>query len=85
MKRETALALARAGNLSAAPVLEEIMQTGARSAAVGDLIAAISRDAREKRVSNAREGIGRLADRLGENDPDVTHLRTLVDLLERDD
>ena len=76
---------ARSFGLDSNRVLEEIMQTGTRSAAVGDLIAAISRDAREKRVSSAREAVERLADRLGENDPDVTHLRTLVDLLERDD
>ena len=66
-------------------VLEEIMDTEPRSAEVAKLISDISRDADQRLVREARQNLGRLADRLGENDPEVTHLRTFLDLMEGDE
>ena len=65
-------------------VLEEIMDTEPRSAEIAALISRISQDAGEKLLNDARQDLERLADRLGENDPDVTHLRTFIDLVEGD-
>ena len=66
-------------------VLEEIMDTEPRSAEVAELIARISRDTQKKLLKNARQDLERLVDRLGENDPEVTHLRTVLDLMEGDE
>jgi len=65
-------------------VLEEIMNTEPRSAEVAQLISDISRDTEQRLVRKARQNLDRLVDRLGENDPEVTHLRTFLDLLEGD-
>ena len=66
-------------------VLEEIMDTEPRTAEVAELIAHISGDTERKSFKDARQGLERLVARLGENDPDVTHLRTFLDLVETDE
>ena len=66
-------------------VLEEIMDTEPRSAAVMELMSRISQDTESKSFQDARQGLERLVARLGENDPDVTHLRTFLDLVEADE
>ena len=66
-------------------VLEEIMDTEPRTAEVAELIAHISGDTERKSFKDARQGLERLVARLGENDPDVTHLRTFLDLVEADE
>ena len=66
-------------------VLEEIMDTEPRSTDVAELIARISRDTQRKLFRNARQDLERLVDRLGENDPEVTHLHTFLDLMEGDE
>lgn len=63
-------------------VLEEIMDTGPRTAKVEDLLGEISGRIDRNEFDGARRSLAGLTKMLGENDPEVTRLRTLVDFME---
>lgn len=63
-------------------VLEEIMDADPRAKEVKDLLAGVSRGIGRQDFGQAREVLAQLVDRLGEGDPEVTRLRTLLDFME---
>jgi len=63
-------------------VLEEIMEADPRAKEVQDLLSEASQAIGKQQLDLARELIARLVDQLGENDAEVTRLRTLVDFVE---
>lgn len=63
-------------------VLEEIMGAGSRTKDVQELLDKISRAIRDQHFSRSRELLEVLFERLGEEDPEATRLRTLLDFVE---
>ncbi len=63
-------------------VLEEIMDADPRAQEVNALISQISQDVGKQRYGSARGLLGHLVDKLGEDDPEVTRIRTLLDFME---
>ena len=63
-------------------VLEEIMDAHTRTAEVGKLLTKVSREIGKQRYEKARGLLVELVDRLGEDDPDVTRITTLLDFVE---
>ena len=63
-------------------VLEEIMDANPRTPEVEELLKKVSREVSKQRYEIARELLVKLVDRLGENDPEVTRIQTLLDFLE---
>ena len=63
-------------------VLEEIMEADPRNRQVRDLLSRASHSIDSERFKEARELLGKLDERLGGNDPDVTGLGTLLDFVE---
>jgi hypothetical protein len=65
-------------------VLEEIMDVRARPAWVDDLLSSVSTLAGEGRLIEAKQALALLTQRLelGENDPEVVRLQTLIDFAE---
>ena len=65
-------------------VLEEIMGTPPRTKTVNDLLSEISRTIGDDRYGEACDLLNDLTNRLGENDPEVTRIRTLLDFMTGD-
>ena len=63
-------------------VLEEIMNVYPRTREVEELLTKVSREVGKQRYENARELLVQLVKRLGENDPEVTRIRTLLEFME---
>ena len=63
-------------------VLEEIMDANPRTPEVEELLKKVSQEVSKQRYEIARGLLGKLVDRLGENDPEVTRIQTLLDFLE---
>ena len=63
-------------------VLEEIMDADPRTQEVDALLSEVSQEVGTQRYDRARELLTRLVERLGENDPEVTRIRTLLDFME---
>ena len=63
-------------------VLEEIMESKSRTEEVDQVLADISRIIGNQQFARGRELLEVLAGHLGEEDPEVTRLRTLLDFLE---
>ena len=63
-------------------VLEEIMDANPRTAEVERLLKKISQEVGKQRYENVRGLLARLADHLGENDPEVNRIATLLDFME---
>jgi len=63
-------------------VLEEVMDSDPRTKAVGDLLAKISGAIGQHQFSQARELLTQVVAQLGETDPEVTRIRTLLDFVE---
>lgn len=63
-------------------VLEEIMGADSRSQEVRSLLSQISQAIGNQRYENAHGLLPCLVDRLGEDDPEVTRVRTLLDFME---
>ena len=63
-------------------VLEEIMGADPRTAAVKELLREVSEVIGEERYGEAQDLIDQLVEHLGEEDPEVTRLRTLLGFLE---
>ena len=65
-------------------VLEEIMDTDPRTKEVKDLLSEISRTIGDDRYADARALLTDLANLLGEDDPEVTRIRILLDFMTGD-
>ena len=65
-------------------VLEEVMDTDSRTGSVKNLLSTISEAIGNDRYEEARELLADLSGRLGENDPEVTRMRTLLDFMTDD-
>lgn len=63
-------------------VLEEIMDSDPRTKAVKELLAQISQAIGQQRYDYARGLLAQLIEQLGETDPEVTRLHTLLDFVE---
>lgn len=63
-------------------VLEEIMDAEPRAQEVKALLSQVSREVGRQRYENARRLLTELVDRLGEDDPEVIRIRTLLDFME---
>jgi predicted ATP-binding protein involved in virulence len=63
-------------------VLEEIMGSEPRAKEVKELLSEVSRAIGNQQFDLARELLTRIAERLGETDPEVTRVRTLLDFME---
>ena len=63
-------------------VLEEIMDADLRTKEIHMLLSEISDAIAPQRYDHARGRLTKLIDRLGENDPEVTRIATLLDFLE---
>ena len=63
-------------------VLEEIMDVDPRSAKVKELLSTVSRVIGKEQFNQARDLVGQLVEHLGDEDPEVTRLRTLLDFME---
>lgn len=63
-------------------VLEEIMDADPRTQEVNALLSQISQDVGRQRYESARGLLVQLVDKLGEDDPEVTRIRTLLDFME---
>ena len=71
--------------VDASRVLEEIMEAAPRNRKVRDMLSRASHLIDGERFNEARELLGKLAERLGSNDPDVIGLETLLDFVEGKD
>ena len=63
-------------------MLEEIMDAPPRTAEVEELLTKLSQEVGKQRYEKARELLAQLVIRLGEDDPEVTRIRTLLDFME---
>ena len=63
-------------------VLEEVMETPARTKDVEDILTKISQEIGKRRYENARGLLIKLVDHLGEGDPEVTRIITLLDFMD---
>lgn len=63
-------------------VLEEIMDADPRAQEVNALLSQISQDVGKQRYESARGLLVQLVGQLGEDDPEVTRIRTLLDFME---
>jgi len=63
-------------------VLEELMDADPRTKEVGDLLSEVSRAIGKQQFEHALQLLAQLVDKLGEDDPEVTRIRTLLDFVE---
>ncbi len=63
-------------------ILEEIMDVDPRTKEVAELLSEISQAIGRQQFDRARELLDKLVDQLGDKDPEVTRLRTLLDFME---
>ena len=66
-------------------VLEEIMDAPQRNQEVEELLTKVSRHVDGQRYGKARELLAQLVSQVGENDPEVTRIRILLDFMEGKD
>ena len=66
-------------------VLQEIMDTDSRTADMEDKLTRVSRQIDEDRFKDARNSLQSIAEALGEDDPDVVRLNTLISFMEVDE
>ncbi len=65
-------------------VLEEIMDSSPRAEAVDELLGKLSRTMSDQKYTKAKKQIAELVAHLGEDDPEVTRARTLLEFMEGD-
>lgn len=63
-------------------VLEEVMDTESRSVKISELLRVIARKFDDGRYDTVRELLPELVGHLGEDDPEITRIRTLLDFME---
>lgn len=66
-------------------ILEEVMDASRRTREVADLLSIVSQAFGRQQFDRVRELLDRLVGILGENDPEVTRLRTMLSFLEGDE
>ena len=66
-------------------VLEEIMDAHPRTKKVQELLTKLSRESSKRNLKQTRILLGKLAAQIGEDDPEVTRARTLLEFLEGDE
>jgi predicted ATP-binding protein involved in virulence len=65
-------------------VLEEIMEVGPRTEVVQTLLSDISKAVEGKNYGDARKLVAKLIEQVGENDPEVTRTRTLLEFMDNE-
>ena len=75
---------ARSFGIDSSRVLEEVMDTKSRNAGVEDVISRIARLIDDGKADEAKAEINTLSDKIGEDDPEITRARTLLDFMEGD-
>ncbi|HEY4357559.1 MAG TPA: AAA family ATPase [Acidobacteriaceae bacterium] len=73
---------ARSFGLDSNRILQEVMHAPPRNEATQALLSEVSRAINKEDLLRAKELVGRVADELGESDPEVTGANTLISLLE---
>jgi len=68
--------------MDSSQVLEEIMDADPRTHKIKELLARISAEVGQQQFASARNSLTTLVERMGEDDPEVTRLRTLLDFME---
>jgi hypothetical protein len=68
--------------MDSSQVLEEIMEADPRTQEIKELLSRISAEIGELQFARARLSLATLVERLGEDDPEVTRVRTLLDFME---
>jgi predicted ATP-binding protein involved in virulence len=66
-------------------VLEEVMDSYSRTKNVQELLTKISKEIDQQQFDQARALLDEIAKQLGENDPEVTRIRTLLNFMEGDE
>ncbi|MBB6306381.1 AAA family ATPase [Xanthobacter tagetidis] len=75
---------ARSFGIDSSRVLEEVMNTKSRNAGVEDAIGNIAKLIGDGKADEAKEAIKALSYKIGEDDPEITRARTLLDFMEGD-
>ncbi len=68
--------------MDSSQVLEEIMEVEPRTQEINEMLSRISAEIGQLQFASARLSLNALIERLGENDPEVTRVRTLLDFME---
>ena len=68
--------------MDSSQVLEEIMEVDPRTQEIAELLSRISAEIGQLQFASARLSLTMLVERLGEDDPEVTRLQTLLDFME---
>jgi predicted ATP-binding protein involved in virulence len=63
-------------------ILEEIMDAEPRTHVVKELLSQVSQEIGKQRFDEARKSLQTLVSKLGDNDPEVTRIQTLLDFME---
>jgi len=74
----------RSFGIDSSRVLEEVMHTKSRNARVEDNIGKIAELISDGKADEAKAAIEALSDEIGEDDPEITRARTLLDFMEGD-
>lgn len=74
----------RSFGIDSSRVLEEVMGTKSRNAGIEDAISKMAKLIAEGKADEARAAIKKLSDEIGEDDPEITRARTLLDFMEGD-
>lgn len=76
---------ARSFGIDSSRILEEVMDTRSRNAGVEYAINRIAKLVGDGKADEARVAIKTLSDEIGEDDPEITRARTLLDFMEGDE
>ncbi len=71
----------RSYGLDSSSVLEDIMNTDPRNRSVSELLSEISQTISKKKYDEARSLVDELSEHLGESDPEVTRMLTLLEFM----
>lgn len=74
----------RSFGINSSRVLEEVMGTKSRNSEIEDAISKVAKLIAEGKADEARAAIKKLSDEIGEDDPEITRARTLLDFMEGD-
>ncbi|WP_421913530.1 AAA family ATPase [Mesorhizobium sp.] len=74
----------RSFGIDSSRVLEEVMETDSRNPTVEKAISRIGRLISDRRIDEAKAAIKMLSKKIGEDDPEITRARTLLDFMEGD-
>lgn len=75
---------ARSFGIDSSRVLEEVMYTKSRNADVEDAIGKIAKLISDGKADEAKAAIKALSEKIGEDDPEITRAKTLLDFMEGD-